>query len=56
MANFFNYFKLYLDALGNEGLFYRRPLSGLPPRYGSQLVGVNKLKSMMKVICERDGL
>ncbi|XP_062620651.1 uncharacterized protein LOC134282241 [Saccostrea cucullata] len=51
-----DYFKVHLDALGNEGSFYRRPLAGSPPRYGSQLVGVNKLKSMMKVICEKAGL
>eukprot|EP00105_Crassostrea_gigas_P009739 XP_011424812.1 PREDICTED: uncharacterized protein LOC105326458 [Crassostrea gigas] len=51
-----NFFKIYLDALGNEGPFYRRSLAGSPPRYGSQLVGVNKLKSMMKVICEKAGL
>ena len=49
-----NFFKIYLDALGNEGPFYRRPLAGSSPRYGSQLVGVNKLNSMMKVICEKD--
>ncbi|XP_062567663.1 uncharacterized protein LOC134229896 [Saccostrea cucullata] len=49
-------FKLYLEALGNEGLFYRRPLAGSPPRYGIQAVGVNKLKSMMKIICDRAGL
>lgn len=51
-----NFFKIYLDALGNEGPFYRRPLAGSSPRYGSQLVGVNKLNSMMKVICEKAGL
>uniref|UniRef100_K1QWU1 Uncharacterized protein n=1 Tax=Magallana gigas TaxID=29159 RepID=K1QWU1_MAGGI len=51
-----NFFKMYLDALGNEGPFYRRPLAGSPPRSGSQLVGVNKLKSMMKVFCEEAGL
>ena len=51
-----DFFKVYLQALGNEGFFYRRPLSGSPPRYGMQAVGVNKLKSMMKIICERTGL
>ena len=31
-----------------EGTFYRRPLAGLPIRYGNQVVGVNKLKNMVK--------
>uniref|UniRef100_K1Q4B5 Uncharacterized protein n=1 Tax=Magallana gigas TaxID=29159 RepID=K1Q4B5_MAGGI len=30
--------------------------AGSPPKYGNQLVGVNKLKSMMKVICKKAGL
>jgi len=29
---------------------------GTPIRYGNQVVGVNKLKNMMKVICSRGGL
>ena len=42
-------FKKYLVAL-NRGAFYRRPLAGLPIRYGSQVIGVNKHKNMIKVI------
>ena len=35
----------------NGGAFYRRPLAGLPIRYGNQVIGVNKHKNMIKVIC-----
>ena len=34
----------------NRGAFYRRPLAGLPIRYGNQVIGVNKHKNMIKVI------
>ena len=51
-----DYFRVYLDALGDSGKFYRRPLPGNPPRFGNQPVGVNKLKNMMKVICTRAGM
>lgn len=32
---------------------YRRPLTGKPIRYGSQVVGLNKIKSFMKIICKK---
>ena len=54
-----NMFKLYLDALGNEGDFYRRPLPSAPGdllRYSSQPIGVNKLGLFMKEIAEKGGL
>ena len=54
-----DYFSLYLDSLGNEGSFYRRPLPGSsesPIRYGNQVVGINKLKCFMKTICSLGGL
>ena len=47
------FFEEYLGALGSRGPFNRRPL-GLPLRYG--VVRVNKLKNLMKTICERGGL
>ena len=34
----------------NRDAFYRRPLAGLPIRYGNQVIGVNKHKNMIKVI------
>ena len=40
-------------ALG-EGVFYRRPLAGLPIRYGNQVVGVNKLKNMVNMVKEQE--
>ncbi|KAK3107750.1 hypothetical protein FSP39_021374 [Pinctada imbricata] len=54
-----DYFSLYLDSLGNEGSFYRRPLPGSsesPIRYGNQVVCINKLKVFMKTICSLGGL
>ena len=50
------FFEEYLAALGSRGPFNRRPLNGLPLRYGEQVVRVNKLKNLMKTICERGGL
>lgn len=32
---------------------YRRPLAGNPIRYVAQVVGVNKIKSFMKIICKK---
>lgn len=49
-------FHKYLTALGNTGRFCRRPLAGGVIKYGNQVVGINKLKNMIKVICERAGL
>ncbi|KAK3107796.1 hypothetical protein FSP39_022395 [Pinctada imbricata] len=48
-----DYYRIYLDALGNEGPFYRRPLAGsgsVSVRYGEQVLGINKLKGLMKEI------
>lgn len=50
---------MYLDGLNNGGggmSFYRPPLQGSPQKYGNQLVGVNKLKLMVKVTCKKAGL
>jgi hypothetical protein len=33
--------------MNNTGTFYRRPLAGQPIRYGTQVIGINKLKTMM---------
>lgn len=49
-------FDLYLTALGNTGIFYRRPLPGPEIRYGTHALGINKLKSMMKEMCAAGGL
>ncbi|CAC5412797.1 unnamed protein product [Mytilus coruscus] len=49
----------YLGALDGAGSFYRRPLTALPGRliwFSNQKVGVSKLKSFMKSICEKGGL
>ncbi|CAC5421223.1 unnamed protein product [Mytilus coruscus] len=51
-----DFFKVHLDALANDGNFYRRPLKGIPGtpiRYGNQPLGINKLESFMKMICTK---
>ncbi|KAK3082931.1 hypothetical protein FSP39_009329 [Pinctada imbricata] len=54
-----DYYRIYLDALGNEGPFYRRPLAAsgsVSVRYGEQVLGINKLKGLMKEITGKAGL
>ena len=44
-----------MNALGNDGWFYRKPLSaGI--RYGKLPLGVNKLEGLMKEMCQKAGL
>ncbi|XP_053386293.1 transcriptional regulator QRICH1-like [Mercenaria mercenaria] len=52
------YYKDYLEALGNNGYFYRRPLSKQNGnvRYSEQPVGINKLRCFMKDMCSLAGL
>lgn len=50
----FKLYSKYLDLIGNSGDFYRRPLSGL--RYSRQVVGVNKLSTLIKSMCNKAGL
>ncbi|CAC5384606.1 unnamed protein product [Mytilus coruscus] len=51
----YEHFETYLNALGNDGFFYRKPLtSGI--RYGKQPLSVNKLESLMKEMCGKAGL
>ena len=42
--------------MNNTGKLYRRPLEGQPICYGTQAIVINKLKTMMKCICDRAGL
>lgn len=51
-----DYYQSYINALGNRGSFYRRPLAGTSFRYSQQVVGVNKLKGLMKEITGKAGL
>jgi hypothetical protein len=50
-----DYYEKYLTALGNRGYLYRRPLAGGIVRYGEQVVGVNKIKGLMKEITTKTG-
>lgn len=50
-----SHFKAYLDALGNDGWFYRKPLS-VGIRYGKLPLGINKLEGLMKEMCQKAGL
>ncbi|XP_062598901.1 uncharacterized protein LOC134260347, partial [Saccostrea cucullata] len=54
-----DFYRTYLEALNNDGLFYRRPLAVAGPvcvRYGEHVLGVNKLKGLMKEITGKAGL
>ena len=46
---------VYLDARGHRGAFYRRPLA-VVIRYGEQVLGINKIKGLMKEITGQAGL
>ncbi|CAG2192830.1 5-phosphohydroxy-L-lysine phospho-lyase,Alanine--glyoxylate aminotransferase 2-like,Ethanolamine-phosphate phospho-lyase homolog 1,Ethanolamine-phosphate phospho-lyase [Mytilus edulis] len=54
----YNIFETYLNMLGNDGCFYRKPLAmvGNTIRYGKQPLGVNKLEGLMKEMCQKAGL
>lgn len=48
-------FEKYLNALGNRGFFFRRPLKdGL--RYSEAVVGINKLKTFVSFMCKKAGI
>jgi hypothetical protein len=47
---------LYLTKLGKSGVFYRRTMPGSEIQYGTQTLGINKLKSLMKEIYAEGGL
>ncbi|XP_053384594.1 uncharacterized protein LOC128550162 [Mercenaria mercenaria] len=53
------HFETYINAVGNDGDFYKRPLPAMPGnsiRYGHQPVGVNTLTKFMKEISQRGSL
>ena len=50
-----DFYMVYLDALGHRGAFYRRPLT-VGIRYGEQVLGINKIKGLMKEITGQAGL
>ncbi|XP_052679523.1 uncharacterized protein LOC128160267 isoform X1 [Crassostrea angulata] len=50
-----DFYLAYIDALGHRGPFYRRPLaSGI--KYSEQVLGINKIKGLMKEITRNAGL
>lgn len=50
-----DFYMAYIDALGHRGAFYRRPLaSGI--KYSEQVLGINKIKGLMKEITGNAGL
>jgi len=44
-----------LSLIPSVGPFYRRPLPGSPPKYSVQVIGVNKLRCIVKKFCEKAG-
>lgn len=50
-------YNLYFGYIPNEGPFYRKPLcNSNPPKFGSQVIGRNKLATLMKQMCADAGL
>lgn len=50
-----DFYLAYIDALGHRGPFYRRPLaSGI--KYSEQVLGINKIKGLVKEITRNAGL
>ena len=50
-------FKSIACTLGYKGPFYRKPLSNSnPPKFGTQVIGRNKLATLMKEMCANAGL
>lgn len=47
-------FSTYLSLIPRSGPFYRRPIKGAkPPRFSKQVVGKNKLSTIVKDFCKR---
>ena len=51
--NVYDIYQTYMKAVGNEGNFYKRPLSGNGIRFSQQTIGVNKLGSIIKNMCAK---
>ena len=50
-------YSLYFGYIPDKGPFYRKPLSNSnPPKFGTQVIGRNKLATLMKEICANAGL
>ncbi|XP_062611438.1 uncharacterized protein LOC134273266 [Saccostrea cucullata] len=51
-------YKTYLELTetSEDGSFYRRPNGGITPRFSSQVVGINKLSTLIKTMCTEAGL
>lgn len=48
-------FEFYLSLIPSDGPFYRRPLTGTPARYSTQVIGINKLSGIVKKFCDKAG-
>ena len=50
-------FSTYLSLVPKSGEFYRRPIKGShdPPRFSMQVVGRNKLQTIVKEFCTQAG-
>jgi hypothetical protein len=52
----YHIYRIYLEAIGNKGDFYRRPLDGQNIAFSQQPVGVHKLGTIIKNACSKAGL
>ena len=48
-------YTIFFDLIPKTGPFYRKPLKGSPPKFGSQVIGRNKLAGLMKEMCSLAG-
>ena len=48
-------FEFYLTLIPATGPFYRRPIGDSPPRYSTQAIGLNTLKTIAKNFCTEAG-
>jgi integrase len=49
-------YKLYLNLIGNEGPFYRKPLYGTVLKFSAQVIGINTLTTLTSKMCKDAGL
>ncbi|XP_033741792.1 zinc finger MYM-type protein 2-like [Pecten maximus] len=52
----YDLYELYLEKVGKMGTIYRRPIQGKEMKFSSQVVGVNKLSTIVKTMCTKAGI
>ena len=52
----YDLYELYLEKNGKMGTFYKRPIQGKEIKFSSQVIGVNKLSTIVKTMCAAAGI